>query len=111
MSDGFIDQILTRKSNRSQPLRVRLDEGHLSLRSEGRVGSLRMVEEMDFLETVKRKYVGRWIGLKGSDVLVVSDSHDEILRQLREKGADGVYVFYSPTENEKQYGFLFVVYK
>jgi hypothetical protein len=70
-----------------------------------------MVDEIDFLETVKRKYVGRWIALKGEDVLVVSDSHDEILRQLREKAADGVYVFYSPTENEKEYGFLFVVRK
>jgi len=43
--------------------------------------------------------------------LVISDSHDEILRQLREKGADGAYVFYSPTENEKEYDLLFVVYK
>jgi hypothetical protein len=75
------------------------------------LGSSCMVEETDFLETVKRKYVGRWIGLKGSDVLAVSDSHDEILRQLREKRVDGVYVFYSPTENEKEYGFLFVVCK
>jgi hypothetical protein len=88
-----------------------MNEDHLSLRSEGRLGSSRMVDETDFLETVKRKYVGRWIGLKGQDVLVVSDSHDEILRQLREKRADGVYVFYSPTENEKEYGFLFVVRK
>jgi hypothetical protein len=70
-----------------------------------------MVHEIDFLEMVKRKYVGRWIGLKGDDVLVVSESHDEILRELREKGADGVYVFYSPTEDEKEYGFLFVVRK
>jgi len=69
-----------------------------------------MVEEMDLLETVKRKHVGKWIGLKDNDVLVVSDSHDEILRQLREKAADGVYVFYSPTENEKEYGFLFVIW-
>ena len=75
------------------------------------MGSSRMVEEMDFLETVKRRYVGKWIGLKGSDVLVVSDSHDEILRQLRKKEADSVYVFYSPTENEKEYGFLFVACK
>jgi len=45
---------------------VRLDEGHFSLRSEVRVGSLRMVEEMDFLETVERKYVGRWIGSRAA---------------------------------------------
>lgn len=70
-----------------------------------------MVEEMDFVETVKRKYVGKWIAVRGSDVLVVSDSHDEILRELREERADGAYVFYSPTENEKEYGFLFLVCK
>jgi hypothetical protein len=70
-----------------------------------------MVDEMDFLEKVKRKYAGRWIGLKGEDVLVVSDSHDEILKQLRKKGADGVYVFYSRTENEKECRFLFVARK
>jgi hypothetical protein len=88
-----------------------LNEHDLSLRSERRLGRSRMVDDMDFLETVKRKYVGRWIGLKGEDVLVVSDSHDQMLRQLREKGADSVYVFYSPTENEKQYRFLFVACK
>ena len=65
-----------------------------------------MTKEMDFLETVKRKHVGKWIGLRGTDVLVVSDTHDKVLRELRERHVDGAYVFYSPTENEKEYGFL-----
>ena len=68
-----------------------------------------MAEEMGFLESVKHKHVGKWIELKGTDVLVVSDTHDEVLRELRERHVDGAYVFYSPTENEKEYGFLFLV--
>lgn len=70
-----------------------------------------MPEETGFLETVKRRHVGKWIGLKETNVLVVSDSHDEVLRELRKRNVDGVYVFYSPTESEKQYGFLFLVQK
>ena len=61
----------------------------------------------DFVEKVKREYVGKWIGLKGSDVVVVSDTHDEVYKELKSKDVDGVYVFYSPTEKEKEYGFLF----
>ncbi len=61
-----------------------------------------MVEEADFLEIVKRKYVGKWIGTKDGDVLVVSDSQEEILRELRKKDMNGIYVFYSPTDDEKK---------
>lgn len=68
-----------------------------------------MPEEIGFLEMVKRRHLGKWIGLKETDVLVVSDSHDEVLRELRKRNVDGAYVFYSPTETEKQYGFLFLV--
>ena len=75
------------------------------------MGRLRLAEEMGFLESVKQKHVGKWIGLKGTDILVVSDTHDEILKQLRERHVDGAYVFYSPTKTEKEYGFLFLVYK
>jgi len=63
--------------------------------------------EMELVEKVKKEYVGRWIGLRGRDVVAVSDTHDEIFRQLKEKGVSDVYVFYSPTEEEKRYGFLF----
>jgi hypothetical protein len=72
---------------------------------------LRLANEMGFLETLKQKHVGKWIGLKGTDVAVVSDTHDEVLRELRERHVDGAYVFYSSTENEKEYGFLFLVGK
>ena len=74
-------------------------------------GRLGLAEELSFLETVKHRHVGKWIGVKGTDVLVVSQSHDEVLRELKQRHVDGVYVFYSPTENEKEYGFLFLVYK
>lgn len=63
--------------------------------------------EEEFVEKIKQKYVGKWVGLKGRDVVVVSDSHDQVCRELKEKKMDGVYIFYSPTEREKQYGFLF----
>jgi len=62
--------------------------------------------EMELVENVKKEYVGKWIGLRGRDVIAVSDIHDEIYRQLKEKGVSDVYIFYSPTEEEK-YGFLF----
>ncbi len=62
-----------------------------------------------FLENIKRKHLGKWIGVRENDVLFVSDSHDEALRELGKRKVDGAYVFYSPTETEKQYGFLFQV--
>ncbi len=70
-----------------------------------------MAEETNLFENARRKYVGKWIGLKGKDVLLVSDSHDELLRELRNKNLDGVYVFYSPTDSDKKYDFLFMVCK
>lgn len=66
------------------------------------------VEKMH-LDQIKRKYLGKWIGLKGTNILAVCDSHDEVFRELRKRGVDGAYVFYSPTETERQYAFLFLV--
>jgi len=51
--------------------------------------------------------VGKWIGLKDGDVVAISDTHEDLYRELRKKSIDDVYVFYSPTEEEKKYGFLF----
>jgi len=63
--------------------------------------------EAGVLEKVKRKHIGKWIGLKDGDVVVVSDTHEDLYGELKKKGVDGVYVFYSPTDEEKKYGFLF----
>jgi len=63
--------------------------------------------ELEFVEKVKREHIGRWIGLRGKDVVAVSDTHDDVYKQLKEKGMSDVYVFYSPREEEKKYGFLF----
>jgi len=62
---------------------------------------------MDKVEKIKREHVGRWIGVKDDELVAVSDSHRGLYKRLKEKGISGVYVFYSPTEEEKRYGFLF----
>ena len=66
-----------------------------------------MKAEKVSMEEVRKKFVGRWIALKDGRVLTVSDSHDELMREVKQKGLDGIYVFYSPTEKEKKYEFLF----
>ncbi|MFB0522821.1 MAG: DUF5678 domain-containing protein [Candidatus Bathyarchaeia archaeon] len=63
--------------------------------------------DAELIEKVKEEYIGKWIGLKGKEVVAVSDTHEEIYKQLKEKAMSDVYVFYSPTEEEKKYGFLF----
>ena len=63
--------------------------------------------EAELIEKAKEEYIGKWIGLKGKEVVAVSDTHEEIYKQLKEKSMSDVYVFYSPTEEEKKYGFLF----
>jgi len=63
---------------------------------------------MDKVEKIKREHVdvGRWIGVKDDELVTVSESHRGLYKRLKEKGISGVYVFYSPTEEEKRYGFL-----
>jgi len=64
------------------------------------------MSQMD-IENIKREYVGKWIALKEEKVVAVSDSHDEIYKRLKEKNINGAYAFYSPTDEEKKYSFLF----
>jgi hypothetical protein len=64
------------------------------------------VEEV-FIEELMKKFVGKWIAVKDEQVVAVSETHDEIMREIKQKGLDGIYVFYSPTEKEKKYEFLF----
>lgn len=63
--------------------------------------------EEELIEKIKSENVGKWIGLKDSKVVVTSESHGELYKKLKEQGMNGIYVFYSPTEKEKRYGFLF----
>jgi hypothetical protein len=65
------------------------------------------MSHVELVEKVKREYVGKWIGLKDGSVVAISDTHEDLYKDLRKKGIDEVYVFYSPTEREKKYGFLF----
>lgn len=69
-----------------------------------------MAEEIDigFLEEIKKKYVGKWIAVRGKVVVAFSDTHEELLKKLKEKSIDNVYIMYSPTEEEKEYEFLFL---
>jgi len=58
---------------------------------------------------LKKKFPGKWIAVKEGRVITVSNSHDEIMKEIKKKGLDDTYVFYSPTEKEKKYKFLFQV--
>ncbi len=49
------------------------------------------------------------MGAKGKEVVAVFDSHEELIKKLKEKGLDNVYVFYSPSPKEREYEFLFMV--
>jgi len=66
-----------------------------------------MESEQIFLDGVKKKFAGKWVGVKGREVVAVSESHEELVRKIKRKGLDGVYIFYVPTEKEKKYEFLF----
>ena len=70
---------------------------------------MHLKSESRFIEEVKRKYVGKWVGAKGKEVVAVFDSHEELIKKLKEKWLDDVYVFYSPSPKEKEYEFLFMV--
>jgi hypothetical protein len=63
--------------------------------------------EQVLLARVKKKFVGKWVGVKGDKVVVVSESHDEIIGEIKRKGYDDVYVFYVPSKKDKKYEFLF----
>jgi len=63
--------------------------------------------EDKIIEKIKSENVGRWIGIKGDRLVATSENHRDIYKMLKEKNLSGIYVFYSPTEKEKRYGFLF----
>ena len=62
-----------------------------------------------FVEEIKRKFEGKWIAVKDKEVVVVLDSHDEVIKELKKKELNNAYVFYSPLPKEKEYEFLFLV--
>jgi len=59
------------------------------------------------IQELKSKYVGQWISVKEGELIATSKSHEELYGTLKDKKISGAYVFYSPTESEKRYGFLF----
>lgn len=61
----------------------------------------------NFIKKLTTQYKGKWIAIKGGKLISISESHREIYKMLKEQNLNGTYVFYSPTEKEKKYGFLF----
>jgi hypothetical protein len=66
-----------------------------------------MTVEQQRIQELKVKYVGQWISVKDSKLIATSERYEELYDTLKEKNISGAYVFYSPTESEKRYGFLF----
>ena len=66
------------------------------------------MEAEEAFEEVRNKFAGKWIALKEGKVVAVSDSHDEIMKTIKQKGLDGIYVFYSPTEKREKIRVLFL---
>lgn len=63
--------------------------------------------QADLVKKAKHENAGKWIGLKDSSIVVTSATYEDLYKELQRKGLDDVYVFYSPTEKEKKYSFLF----
>jgi Tfp pilus assembly protein PilP len=63
--------------------------------------------QVELVKKAKREHVGKWIGLKDGSVVAVSDTYEDVYKELQKKGLDEVYVFYSPAERGKKYRFLF----
>lgn len=53
--------------------------------------------------------MGKWVATRGKRVIAVYDSHEELIKELRRKGLDDLYVFYSARPKEKEYKFLLLV--
>ncbi|MEM2917596.1 MAG: DUF5678 domain-containing protein [Candidatus Bathyarchaeia archaeon] len=66
-----------------------------------------MKSQQDFLQEVEKKFVGKWVGVKEKEVVVVAENHEEIIKEIKRKGLNEVYIFYVPSEKEKKYEFLF----
>lgn len=62
--------------------------------------------EQEFVEEIKRRYMGKWIGVMGRRVVAVLDSHEELIEELKRRGLDNVYVFYSPSPRKRSTSFF-----
>jgi predicted small secreted protein len=60
----------------------------------------------DKIERIKGENVGKWIAVKDDKPVAVSVDFNEVVKKT--KDIKGVYIFYSPTPEEKKYGYLFV---
>lgn len=61
------------------------------------------------VEELKTEYKGKWIAVKGRRLLATAEFHEDIYRQLSPEELHQAYIFYSPTDEQKKYGFLFRV--
>lgn len=60
-----------------------------------------------FLEKIKKENVGKWIAIRDTEVVATSRTFREVMRIVKEMGIKDITVVYSPTEEEKKYGYLF----
>lgn len=67
-------------------------------------------DDMDEVEKIKEQNVGNWIAIKDKKVVATSRTFREVMRRVRERKIKDITVVYSPTEEEKKYGYLFLVF-
>lgn len=67
-----------------------------------------MKEMSTEIEKIKEKNVGKWIAVKNGKIVSLSTDFNVLMETLKNKKVKkGVYVFYSPTLEEKRRGFFF----
>ena len=59
------------------------------------------------INNILRKHKGQWVAIKGGKSIAMAKTHREIYKKLAMMKANGAYVLYAPTANDKKIPFLF----
>jgi len=62
--------------------------------------------KMSRLEKIKKQYVGKWIAIRGKEIIAVDSDYHELHKSLREKNVKEVMVIHSPSPEERKVEFL-----
>lgn len=38
--------------------------------------------QLELIEKIKREHVGKWIGLKGDSIVTISDTHEDLYKEM-----------------------------